>query len=115
MMYVYDNLKRKWKERQQTELTGANITTSVAIENNSQRKIQMGMLPIAVTQQETNDIMSRDLHDTQKYKESLTQNLERMNKEIQKIVAKMNFNERKLENIELSIADMKKTHHVNKC
>ena len=113
-MYVYDNLKRKWKERQQTELTGSNITTSVDIENNSETKIEMGTLPIAVTQQETNDIISRDLHDTEKYKESLTQNLERMNKEIQKIVAKMSFNERKLENIELSIADMKKTHRVNK-
>ena len=111
---MYENLKRKWKERQQTELTGANITTSVAIENNAETKIQMGMLPIVVTQQEMNDIMSRHLHDTEKYKESMTQNFERMHKEIQKIVAKMNFNERKLENIELSIADMKKTHHVNK-
>ena len=58
--------------------------------------------------------MSKIFHDSEKFKESLTQNLERMNKEIQKVVAKMNFNERKLENIELSIADMKKTHHVNK-
>ena len=83
MMYVYDNLKRKWKERQQTEVTGSNIILSVA--------------------------------DSENYKESLTQNFERVNKEIQNIVAKMNVNERKLENIELSIADMKKTHHVNKC
>ena len=82
MMYVYDNLKRKWKERQQTEVTGSNIILSVA--------------------------------DSENYKESLTQNFERVNKEIQNIVAKMNVNERKLENIELSIADMKKTHHVNK-
>ena len=114
MVYVYDNLKRKWKERQQTELIGANIITS-AIGNKSERKIQMGIIPIAVTEQETIEIKSRDLHDTEKYKESLTQNFERINKEIQKIVTKMNFNERKLENIELSIADMKKTHHVNKC
>ena len=83
MMYVYDNLKRKWKERQQTKVTGSNILLSVA--------------------------------DSENYKESLTQNFERVNKEIQNIVAKMNVNERKLENIELSIADMKKTHHVNKC
>ena len=82
MMYVYDNLKRKWKERQKREMTGSNIILSVA--------------------------------DSEGHKESLTQNFERINKEMKEIVAKMNFNERKLENIELSIADMKKTRNVNK-
>ena len=53
MVYVYDNLKRKWKERQQTDLIGANIITS-AIGNKSERKILMGIIPIAITQQETN-------------------------------------------------------------
>ena len=113
MMYVYANLKRKCKERQQTELIEANITTSVAIGNNSERIIQKGMFPITVTEPATSDIMFRNLHDTEKLKELLAQNFERINKEMKEIVAKINFNERKLKNIEVSIADMKITHHVN--
>ena len=113
VMYVYENLKRKWKERQQTELTGSNITTSVAIGNDSERIIPKEMLPIAVPEPATPDIMFRNLHDTEILKELLAQNFERINKEMKEIVAKISFNERKLENIEVSIADMKTTYHVN--
>ena len=65
MMYVYDNLKRKWKERQQTELLESNIITSVAIGNDSERIIPREMLPIAVPEPATPDIMFRNLHDTE--------------------------------------------------
>ena len=109
IMYWYDNFKHKWIGRHQTEVGDANVTTYAATET-SERAIKRGGFLFEGTESDFPDIMTGDLHDIKKCIESLNQNFEKNNKEVEKIVAKMNFNERKIENIELFINEMKKTH-----
>ena len=114
-MYWYANLKRKWNESHRTRLAQTPIMRSVAmlVETISGTNMQNTELAIGVPHPETSDLTSRALHYEEKCEDSVTQNLEKINKEIENVAAKMMFYERKFENIESYIADMKKTQYAN--
>ena len=115
-MYWYANLKRKWNESHRTRLVQTPIMRPVAIlvKTISGTKMQDTELAIGVPHPQAPDLMSRALRYEEKCEDSVTQGLEKINKEIEHVAAKMMFYERKLENIESSISDMKKTQYVSK-
>ena len=116
ILYWYGNLKRKWNERYGRERAEPNKlrVRAMPIGTMSEIQVQKGALSIALPHRETTDVMSMAFHGKEKCEESMNENFEKINKEIRKVVAKMSFFETKLQNMELSITNIEKTHYLGK-